>query len=65
MKFLGSILRASSKLRMEVPMYEGSLNVEELVNWISDLDMYFKYKNVNEDKRVKFIVTRLKCHASL
>jgi hypothetical protein len=46
-------------------MYEGNLDVEELLDWIRDLDKYFNYEDVEEDKKVKHAITRLKSHATL
>lgn len=46
-------------------MYEGILNVKELIDWISAIEKYFEYMNVDNDKQVNYIETRLKCHASL
>jgi hypothetical protein len=46
-------------------MYEGNLDVEELLDWIRALDKYFDYEDVKEDKKVKHVVTRLKRHATL
>jgi hypothetical protein len=51
--------------KMEVPMYEGNLNVEELLDWISSLDKYFDYEEIDDEKKVKHVVTRLKGHATL
>ena len=48
-----------------MPTYDGSLVVEHLIDWISELDKYFEYDEVEEDKRVRLAVTRLKGHASL
>jgi hypothetical protein len=50
---------------MDIPMYEGNLDVEELLDWIRALDKYFDYEDVEEDKKVKHVVTRLKGHATL
>jgi len=51
---------------MEIPMYEGSLNTEELIDWINSLDKYFDYEEETDDKKkVKFVVTRLKGHAAI
>jgi hypothetical protein len=50
---------------MNIPVYEGNLNVEELIDWIGDLDKYFDYEDVEEDKKVKHPITRLKGHATL
>jgi hypothetical protein len=50
---------------MEIPMYEGNLDVEELLDWIRALDKYFDYEDVEEDKKVKHAITRLKGNATL
>jgi hypothetical protein len=39
--------------------------MENLIDWISDLDKYFEYDETEEDKKVRCDVTRLKGHASL
>jgi hypothetical protein len=41
------------------------LDAEELLDWIRALDTYFDYEDVEEDKKVKHAVTRLKGHAAL
>jgi hypothetical protein len=51
--------------KIEVPMYEGNLDVEEFLNWISSLDKYFDYEEINDENKVKHVVTRLKGHAAL
>jgi hypothetical protein len=50
---------------MDIPVYEGNLDVEELLSWIRALDKYFNYDDVEEDRKVKHVVTRLKGHATL
>jgi hypothetical protein len=50
---------------MDIPVYEGNLDVEELLDWIRDLDKYLDYEDVEEDKKVKHVVTRLKGHETL
>ena len=56
---------ASSKPRLELSNYDGRLSTEALLDWISELDKYFEYEEINEDKRVRFAVTKLKGHATL
>jgi hypothetical protein len=51
--------------KMEIPMYEGNLDVEEILDWIRALYKYFDYEDVEEDKKFKHVVTRLKGHATL
>ena len=45
--------------------YDRNLVAEHLIDWISELDKYFEYDEVEEDKRVRLAVRRLKGHASL
>jgi hypothetical protein len=53
------------KMKMDIPVYEGNLDAEELLDWIRALDTYFDYEDVEEDKKVRHAVTRLKGHATL
>ena len=46
-------------------MYEGNLDVEEMLDFFRALDKYFDYEDIEEDKKVKHVFTRLKGHASL
>ena len=50
---------------MDILVYEENLDVEELLDWIRSLDKYFDYEDVEEDKKVKHVITRLKGHATL
>jgi hypothetical protein len=52
-------------VRIEVSMYEGNLEVEELLDWVRDMDKYFDYEDIEEDKMVNHVVTRLNDHAVL
>jgi hypothetical protein len=46
-------------------MYEGKLDVEELLDWIISRNKYFDYEDVDDEKRVIHVVTRIKEHATL
>ena len=59
------LMKASNKPRFEVPMYEGNLNVEELMEWINALIKYFDFEEIEDKKKVKYATTRLKGHASI
>jgi hypothetical protein len=60
-----AIARIGAREKMDIPMYEGNLDVEELLDWFRALDKYFDYEDIEEDKKVKHVVTRLKEHATL
>jgi hypothetical protein len=60
-----AITRMSSKTKMDIPAYEGNLDAEELLDWIRALDTYFDYEDIEDDKKVRHAITRLKGHATL
>jgi hypothetical protein len=64
-RLIKAIARMSSKTKMDIPAYEGNLDAEELLDWIRALDTYFDYEDIEEDKKVRHAVTRLKGHATL
>jgi hypothetical protein len=64
-RLIKAIAQMSSKTKMDIPAYEGSLDAEELLDWIRSLDTYFDYEDIEEDKKVRHVVTKLKGHATL
>ena len=52
-------------MKMDVPVYKGNLDVEELLDWIRALDTYFNYEDIEEDKKVRHDIMRLKGHVAL
>jgi hypothetical protein len=64
-RLLRAVVKMGAKEKMEIPMYEGNLYVEELLEWIRAMDKYFDYEEVDEENKVKHDVTRLKGHATL
>jgi hypothetical protein len=59
------IVKLGAREKMDIPMYEGNLDVEELLDWIRSMDKYFDYEDVEEGRKVIHVVTRLKGHAAL
>jgi hypothetical protein len=63
------LLRAVAELggrdKIEVPLYEGNLDAKELFYWIRSMNKHFDYEDVNEEKKVKKVVARLKGRATL
>jgi hypothetical protein len=60
-----AVARIGAREKMDIPVYEGNLDVEELLYWIRALEKYFDYEDFEEDKKVKHVVTKLKGHAVL
>jgi hypothetical protein len=40
------VARIGARAKMDIPMYEGNLDFEELLDWIRSLDKYFDYEDV-------------------
>jgi hypothetical protein len=64
-RLIRAIARMDAREKMDILVYEGNLDAEELLDWIRALDTYFDYEDVEEDKKVKHAVTCLKGHAAL
>jgi hypothetical protein len=47
-RLLKAVARMGAKVKMEIPVYEGNLDVEELLDWIRALDTYFDYEDIEE-----------------
>ena len=47
-KVIKMLAKVGRKPKVEIPVYEGSLNEEELMDWISSLDKYFEYEEVTK-----------------
>ena len=64
-KILKMLMKTSGRPRIEVPMYSGNLNVEELMDWINALRKYFDFEEIGDKKKVRYAATRLKGHAAI
>lgn len=53
-----------SKLH-ESPIYFEILNLQELIDWIWEMENYFEFEWIKDPMSVRFYFTRLKSHASL
>ena len=65
MTFFHLVLRSIARPKTKVPIYEGGLNPEELTDWINGMEKFFSYEETEDEKKVKFSVTKLKGHAVL
>ena len=64
-RLLRELLGSSSRTNLELSIYDGSLKVEKLIDYINTMDKYFEYEEIEERKRVKCVVIRLKGHPAL
>ena len=50
-KVMKMLMKASNRPRVEVPMYEGNLNIEELMDRVDTLNKYFYFEEIEDKKR--------------
>jgi hypothetical protein len=48
MQLIRVISKIGKRPRVEVPSYFGSLNLEELIDWIKKLEEYFEYEEIKD-----------------
>ena len=59
------LVKASNMPKVKVPMYEGNLNVEELMDWINALGKYFDFEEIENKNKVKYAAARIKGYATI
>jgi hypothetical protein len=64
-RLLKDVVKLGAREKIEIPMYEGNLDVEELLDWIRAMAKYSYYEEVGDENKVKHVITRLKGHATL
>ncbi|XP_074315345.1 uncharacterized protein LOC141651537 [Silene latifolia] len=57
--------QADKHRKVEIPDFSGSLNPDDLLEWIRDVEIIFEFKNYNDAKAFKVAVLKLKGYASL
>ena len=50
---------------MEIPDFEGKLNLDEFIELMNTVERVFEYKDVPDDKKVKLIALKLRKYASI
>ena len=50
-------------MKMEIPEFKGGMVAEEFLDWLSNVEEIFDFKEVPEHRRVKFVATRLRGRA--
>ena len=64
-RILKAMKNGQHKVRGDIPMYDGSLKEEEILEWIASMDDYFECEEVPNEQRVRLAKTKLKGHALL
>lgn len=52
------------KLKMDIPHFNGSMHIEDFIDWMTEVGRFFDYMNIEEERKVKLVVLRFKGVAS-
>ena len=53
------------KLKLDIPNFNGDLNIEGFLDWLTEVDRFFDYIEFPDDRKVKFVACKLKMGASI
>ncbi|KAF2295882.1 hypothetical protein GH714_034837 [Hevea brasiliensis] len=53
------------KLKMDIPTFDGDLDIEGFLDWLTEVDHFFEYVKIPEERKVKLMAYRLKGGASV
>ena len=53
------------KLKVDIPNFSCDFNIEGLLEWLTEVDRFFDYTELLDDRKVKFVAYRLKGGASI
>ena len=53
------------RLKVDILFFSSNLNIEDFIDWMTDIDRFFDYMEVLEEKRVRLVAYRLKRGASV
>ena len=64
-RLLSILSRDNANPTIEVTPYDGKLDINVVLDWITNIENLFDYENILDNRKVKIVVTKLKGHALL
>lgn len=52
------------KMKMDLPCFDGRLHIEDFLDWIHNVENFFDYLEIPENRQVKLVAYKLKGGAS-
>ena len=60
-----AITKIGKRPKFEVPTFFENHNLEELIDWINELEEYFEYEGIKDLEMVKFLKVKIKGHENI
>jgi hypothetical protein len=51
-------------MKIDLPSFDGHLHIEDFLDWITEVERFFEYMNITEEKKVKLVAYKFKGGAS-
>ena len=64
-KLFKALTKIGKRPKFEVSTFLGKLNLEELIDWINELEEYFEYEEIEDLDRIKFVKAKVKGHMKI
>ncbi|KAK1261225.1 hypothetical protein QJS04_geneDACA019084 [Acorus gramineus] len=52
------------RINIDLPSFNGHLNIEEFLDWLAEVERFFDYMDIPEERKEKLVAYKLKGGAS-
>jgi hypothetical protein len=53
------------RMKVDLPSFDGHLHIEDFLDWITEVEWFFEYISISEERKVKLVAYKFKGGASL
>lgn len=51
-------------MKMDLPSFDALLGIEDFLNWLAEVERFFDYMEIEEEKKLMLVASKLKGEAS-